>query len=182
MSFEGPTNPVTAVVNEFEFEHPVMFYTGEKRWSKKLSTIPIVQTLKQMYASVELVELACDVVQATLGGSVKSTLHLGGVVFVGLIPSGKDTEVDSGTNTATVMGVPRKHPIQISTTEQTVKSFVLDLKGYEVDLAQDPRRQQGPVFWIGNTGVGTFAGAEPLPIINVIWKGKFRASGASSLW
>lgn len=147
-----------------------------------MSTIEAVQTLKKMYSRIELIEVKCDVTQATLAGNVKTTLNLGGSLFVGMIPSGKDTDIDSGTNTTTIVTVPRKKIMPLSTTEQSTREFTMDLSGYELDLAQDPRRNQGPVFWVGNSGVGIYSGSEALPIVAIMWRGKLKCSGSSTLW
>nr|QDH89941.1 MAG: hypothetical protein H3RhizoLitter14102_000002 [Riboviria sp.] len=183
MSSENVAASAHAMGSHFEFEHAMTFMPGEKRWSKKVSTVPIVTTLKQMYTSVELVSLEVDVVQLALIGTAKTQLYLNGACFVGLIPTAKDTDADTGTNNTTVLSVPKKHAIQLSSQEQTTRTFKLDLKGYELDLAQDPRRGQGPVFWIGNTGIGVFEGAPAtLAIMAVVWRGKLSCSGTSTLW
>jgi len=143
--------------------------------------VKIIDTLKEMYATIELTSLSCDVIQSTMVGDDATDLVVNGTCFLGLVPTAKDTEAASGTNAATIISVPKKHAFPLSGTDQVVRTFVFDLKGYELDLAQDPRRGQGPVLWIGNTGVGS-SGTNIAPIMTVIWKGSVTCSGSSSLW
>jgi len=172
----------------FSYEYPIALYTGEPRVVKDVAEIPDITNLKKQFATVTLSSLEVDVYQTTFVGNSTSTLHCAGTVFVGLIPTGKNTNAETGQNTSTILNVPRKHAVPLSSTEQTVKTFKFNLTGYELDLAQDPRRQQGPVIWIANTGVGKYSSSDKakvtpeLTICHLIFKYSVACQGVSTLW
>lgn len=165
----------------FEVEYSSSLVSGTFRQSIKLSDFPRISTLRSLYASVIVSSVEAEVRQDTLLGEDDSAVFTRGHVFVAIIPTVKDTDSASGSTKAIVNNVPNKQTFPLSTTCQNNSIFHFNLSGYEVDLAQDPRRGAGPVAWIGNSGVVKRSEKE-VQVCTVTWRLKVACSGSTPLW
>jgi len=165
----------------FSFEYTVIMETSstDRHWSMPLTQIQSIGVLTDLYESVLLTDIEVEFNQMTLISP--SGLTPNGACFVGIIPSGKDNANFCGSIPATILSVPRKRVCPLSSTIQSAIIHKLDISGFELDLAQDARRQQAPVMWFGNTGV-IKTGTIEKTIGGLTWRGHVRCSGTSSLW
>jgi len=140
-----------------------------------------VKILKTLYQRVEVVQIKAEMRQDALLGDGDTDISPIGHVFISLIPSCKNTDAFSGQDAGTVNSVPGKLTFPMSVSELKTFSYDFVLDGYELDLAQDPRRGAGIVLWTGNTGA-----AENQPrdqsIASVTWYVTVDCSGPSVLW
>lgn len=155
--------------------------TGLFRSAVRLDTSARASTLKTIFSSIMVQRIQCEARQSTTIGSENHEINPNGNVFVALIPTGRNTEVQTGTNSATVKAIPNKQTMPLSSVLQEARTFDFDLSGFELDLACDPRRQQGLVLWIGNTGVTSNSGT-PVEIVSTTWRIWVKCSGNSTLW
>lgn len=170
-----------AVTLEREFRQTLT--TGLTRSVKPISEIPDIVSLRSIYASVELKTVRCVATQATLAttDTEQVGLILSGNVWFGLVPTGRNSEIHSGGKTTTILDVRRKELLPLSSTAQNTVEKAISLEGYETDLAADPRRQQGPVFWATHTGIRA-VGKEVLDVCHLHWTVVLECSGKSTLW
>jgi len=176
-------NPVSdsLSVSTFMVEHTFTITTGSHRASIKFSDFPRISTLRSLFASVVLQDVAVEVRQNTLTGGDDGNLFSLGHIFVAIIPTNRDTDAASGASSQIVSNVPNKQTFPLSSTQQSNEVFQFNLDGYELDLAQDPRRGAGPVAWIGNSGV-SYAGKTAKPICTSTWRIKVACSGSTPIW
>lgn len=168
-----------------EVEFLLQLNTQTRREFEVLSEVPAVVSLRKIFASVLLKKVTVAAFQNTLVATFPDQpgLKADGHAFFGLIPTAKNTEAASGTNGAVVYSVPRKVVCPLSSTVQGTVVQTLSLEGYELDLAQDPRRKQGPVAWVAHTGVTTnVKGAASTAIITTTWTITVECSGEAVLW
>jgi len=175
-----PTAPVLSV-STFIVEHSFMFETGKHRLGVKFSDFPKISTLKSLFASVVVTNVVAEIRQNTMASGEDGFLNPSGHIFVGLIPTNRDSEAFSGSTALIVCSVPNKQTFPLSSTTQSNEVFNFNLNGYELDLAQDPRRGAGPVAWLGNSGVKS-AGKVVLPICTVTWRISVDCAGTTPLW
>jgi len=178
-----PTNDQVGV-NVFKFEHE-MFITSDWRASIRADHIPKVQQLKTLFGQIELLNVHAEIRQHGLVGDELGNIASNGHIFLALIPTARNTDARAGTSATVVSGVPNKQTFPLTGEGQSVKVFNFDLQGYETDLAQDPRRGQGVVLWVGNSGV-SIRDSKSSPangvICSVTWRAEVRCSGSSNLW
>jgi len=165
----------------FIVEHTFSIGTGQTRASIALSQCPKMKNLKSLFAKVELTALEVEVRQDSLAGDGESELALKGHVYVAIIPTLMDTDVLSGSSKAVIDGIPFKQTFPLAVTHQSNVVFRPSLRGYELDLAQDPRRNAGPVAWMGNSGVKP-GGKVHMNICTATWRMTLSCSGESPLW
>lgn len=156
--------------------------TGDTYLTTRLSELSDVEVLKTIYASVKLTSVSVTVQQVWQATDADTgPVRPSGQVFFTLIPSGKNTNADVGATPQVILDVKRKVPLPLSGNKQVVVNSTFDLKGYELDLAQDPRRQASPCTWIAHTGVeGT--GDVDQDICTANWKYTLECSGESVSW
>jgi len=182
---EGTLNPAvdSLTVSTFVVEHSLTCSTGVRRSALKFSEFPRISTLKTLFASVKLINVVAEMRQNTGVGSSDGDLHVGGHIYIAIIPTSRDTDAATGGTAVVVQNVPNKQTFPLSSAQQSNETFNFNLTGYELDLAQDPRRGAGPVAWVGNSGVakiGTVAGH--LPICTVTWRVTVQCSGVTPVW
>lgn len=165
----------------FDVEQTFNINTGQFRSSIPLQQVQKIKMLRNLFAKVELLDLVVEVRQDTLVGDSEGELKPLGHVYVAIIPSSMDTDAQTGAAKATIDNVPFKQTFPLSSSEQANMIFKPNLGGYELDLAQDPRRGAGPVAWLGNSGVKK-SGKEHAYICTSTWRLKVRCSGSSPLW
>jgi len=178
-----PTNDKVGV-NVFKFEHE-MFITSDFRASIRADHIPKVQQLKTLFSEIELLNVNAEIRQHGVIGDEPGNILSNGHIFLAVIPTARNTDARAGTSSTVVSGVPNKQAFPLTGEGQSVKVFSFDLVGYEVDLAQDPRRGQGVVLWVGNSGVSIRdlkASGTNGVICSVTWRAEVRCSGSSNLW
>jgi len=145
-----------------------------------------VQALVSLFAKVELVALEAEVRQDRLIGDDPGDLKPQGHVYIGLIPTSRDTDGWTGTDADKVNAVPNKQTIPLSSVEQANRTFHFRLEGFELDLAQDPRRGAGVVCWVGNSGVQMLPFSDKKitssPVCSVTWRLVLQCSGETALW
>jgi len=157
--------------------------TGSYRGAINLAQASRIVTLKTVFSSIMIARIQCEVRQGSLVGSEAGDLVPGGHIYVALIPTGKNTDAATGTSSSQVNVVPNKQSFPLSTESQMTRVFDFDLAGYELDLAADPRRQQGVVLWSGNSGVSRSTSSKvELEIIHMTWRVWLECSGNSVLW
>lgn len=166
-------------VSHFQVEYTHSLSTGRFRTSLKFSDFPRVSTLRSLFASVKLESVVAEVRQDADVSS--DALVLGGHVFVAIIPTCKDSDAATGSTNLVVSNVPNKQTFPLSSASQNNEIFNFNLSGFEVDLAQDPRRGAGPVAWIGNSGI-TKSGSDHLSICTVTWRVTVACSGHTPNW
>jgi len=169
-------------VTQFSVEHTLSIKTGQHRVSLKLSDFAQIYVLRSLFASVVVTEVTAEARQAADVHTDPGTLRPTGHVFLAMIPSRKDTDADTGTSRDVVIKVPNKQTFPLSSNEQKNSVFNFNLLGFEVDLAQDPRRGAGPVAWIGNSGITTATGGVAVSIATVTWRIRVSCSGSTALW
>jgi len=180
---DGTLHPAVSGVstNEFVVEYTHIFTTGAFRHSIKFSDFPKIATLKTLFASVVLSNVVAEIRQNTDIGTEDGQLMTNGHVFVAIIPTLRDTDATSGSTSQIVGNVPNKQTFPLSSSQQANEIFNFNLSGYEVDLAQDPRRGAGPVAWLGNSGVAK-VGTQQLPICTCTWRVTVTCSGSTPIW
>lgn len=157
--------------------------TGDWRTSIRLDNSSRATTLKTIFSSIVVTKIECELRQDTFCGTEVGELRPQGHIYVALIPTGKNTPVATGTNLGTVTSVPNKQSFPLSSDVQASRTYQFDLNGYELDLAQDPRRNQGLVLWIGNSGVIAYGTPpNPLQICSSTWRVWVECTGNSVLW
>jgi len=164
-------------------EHHMVFTTGLHRSAMRVDMIEKVLLLRSMFSSVVVLSVRAEVRQnALIGGDADEVIPTGHL-YVALIPTMKDTESSSGTDGMIILKVPRKQTFALSSVTQNNQVFDFSLEGYETDVAQDPRRGQGVVLWVGNSGINRHKGAGPhFPICTITWYIDLACSGVSTLW
>lgn len=163
-------------------EHSMQMNTGAFRAALAFNLMPDVVILKRNFSEIIISNVRAEVRQENMIGSDSGDVFANGRVFVAIIPSGKNTDAASGTNGGVVMSVRRKQAFPLSSTTQENKVFSFDLSGFEIDVAQDPRRQQGPVAWLGNTGITAAIKGETFPFVSVTWYFDCICSGIAASW
>jgi len=173
--------------NQFEVEYSSTLATGAWRKAVKVSEFPRIATLRNYFASVVVQRITAEVRQDTLAGTDTGCISTRGHIYVALIPTLRNTDAESGSTREIVNNVPNKMTFPISTAAQANETFEFNLTGFELDLAQDPRRGAGIVAWIGNSGITTIRDREDtdkstLPIATVTWRIQIECTGTTSLW
>lgn len=163
-------------------EHSMQLNTGAFRAALAFNLMPDVVALKRNFSEVVITNVRAEVRQEHMVGNDSGQVFASGRVFVAVIPSGKNTDAASGTNGGVVMSVRRKQAFPLSSTVQENKVYAFDLLGFETDVAQDPRRQQGPVAWLGNTGIAAATKGETFPFVSVTWYFDCICSGIAASW
>lgn len=163
-------------------EHSLAMPTGQYRAAIAFNLMPDVVNLKKNFSEVIISDVRCEARQDSLISDDSGGLRASGRIYIGVIPSGKNTDSASGTNAGVVMNVRRKQAFPLSSVTQENKVFQFDLTGFEVDVAQDPRRQQGPVAWVGNTGIAAFTKGEQFSICSLTWYFNCTCSGVAATW
>lgn len=178
---EGTLSPATDLlqVSTFSVEYTHSLQTGKFRTSIKFSDFPRVSTLRSLFASVKITSIVAEVRQDS--DVSDAGLVLGGHVFVAVIPTCKDSDAMTGASSLIVSSVPNKQTFPLSSASQSNAIFNFNLNGYEIDLAQDPRRGAGPVAWLGNSGI-TKGGANHINICTVTWRITVDCSGHTPAW
>jgi len=163
-------------------EHSMSISTGAYRAALAFNLMSDVIQLKKMFSEVIVSNVRVEIRQSALLGQDSGNLMALGRVFAAIIPSGKNTDSSSGTNSATVMAVRRKQAFPLSSVTQENQVLSFDLTGFEVDVAQDPRRQQGLVAWLGNTGVKAALKEQTFEICSATWYFDCTCSGVAASW
>lgn len=163
-------------------EHSMPLNTGAYRAALAFNLMPDVVALKRNFSEIIVTNVRAEVRQEHLLGTDSLEVSANGRVFVAVIPSGKNTDAASGTNGSTVMSVRRKQAFPLSSTIQENKVYAFDLTGFETDVAQDPRRQQGLVAWLGNTGITAAVKGETFPFVSVTWYFDCVCTGIAANW
>jgi hypothetical protein len=178
---EGTLAPATdqLQISTFQVEYTHSLQTGRFRTSIKFSDFPRVSTLRSLFASVRLRSVVAEVRQDA--DIADGGVALGGHVFVAVIPTCKDSDAATGASNLVVSNVPNKQTFPLSSSTQSNEVFNFNLGGFEVDLAQDPRRGAGPVAWIGNSGI-TKQGDSNVSICTVTWRITVDCSGHTPNW
>lgn len=157
--------------------------TGSFRGAVRVDDCVRAKTLKTIFGSIKVDSIECEVRQETLVGPEQDDLIPSGHIFVAIIPTGKNTDVATGTTSGVILMVPNKQSFPLSAQTQTSRVFHFDITGYESDLAVEPRKQQGIVVWCGNTGVTKKPEHKAnLPICTLTWRVRVSCSGNSTLW
>jgi len=174
--------PVSSGSHIQQCEHTMTMDTGLFRAALAFNLMADVVQLKKMFSEVIISDVHAEVRQDALLGQADGFVLPTGRIFVAVIPSGKNTDAQSGSSAAGVLGVRRKQafPLSVNTQENVAMSF--NLVGFETDLAQDPRRQQGPVAWIGNTGIRAYTKGQVFPVCSVTWYFKCTCTGVAAIW
>jgi len=165
----------------FVVEHGFNITTGAFRAAIPLAQCAKVKILRTLFAMVELVDLEVEVRQDAMIGDAENDFVPKGHIYIAVIPTIMDTDAASGASKATVDSIPFKQTFPLSAMHQNNIIFRPSLIGYELDLAQDPRRGAGPVAWMGNSGVRA-VGKSSVNVCTSTWKMTFKCSGASPLW
>jgi len=165
-------------------EHTMTMRTDAFRAAAAFNLMPDVVALKKHFSEIVIQNVRAEVRQDNLLGDGDGFLSPTGRVFVAVIPSGKNTDASSGSSKNVVLSVRKKQAFPLSMTEQENRIFSFDVSDFETDVAQDPRRQQGPVAWIGNTGVSASGDRKGLAFdfCSVTWYFSCRCSGVSASW
>jgi len=163
-------------------EHSMQLNTGAFRAALAFNLMPDVVALKRNFSEIVITNVRAEVRQDHLIGADSGDVYANGRVFVAVIPSSKNTDTASGTNAMTVMSVRRKQAFPLSSTVQENKVYSFDLVGFETDVAQDPRRQQGPVAWLGNTGITAATKGETFSFVSVTWYFDCVCAGIAANW
>jgi len=174
--------PDSPGVNVFVIEFQMLISTGTWRSTMRIDRMPKIRTMKTMFSIIELTKVSCEVRQNSLIGDGDDNVTPDGHIFVALIPTARDADSFSGNDAATVSNVPAKSTFPLHGQAQNNHVFNFDLSGYELDLGQDPRRGQGPVFWCGNTGVASNVAGAVLGICSITWRIEVQCSGISVLF
>jgi len=165
------------------FEHTWVHGSENVRSALRLDQVPQVKLLKALFGSVIVDRISVEVVQlCEISSENDDAIAPNGVFFVGLIPSGKDTDAQSGKNSVVVYSVPKTAACPLSSSEQKIYNHELPLAEYETDLALDPRRQQAVVLWSGNAGYRAVKDKKNVALALVRWKVWVSCSGNSALW
>lgn len=181
---EGTLQPtvdnISTSVFDVEFSQTMM--TGTYRSSCKFSDFPRISTLRSLFASVIVQRVVAEARQDTLASDdQEGMVSPSGHIYIAIIPTIKDTDSATGSTGVIVNNVPSKQTFPLASNVQSNVTFSFNLTGFEVDLAQDPRRGAGPVAWIGNSGVKRNGKIE-VPICTVTWRISVACSGPTPLW
>jgi len=168
--------------SEFDVEHTFSVNTAQWRSTMPLAQTAKIKLLRSMFAKVELIGLEVEVRQNVIVGEGSDSIIPKGHIYVALIPSLMDTDAASGASKATVDSIPFKQTFPLSTMSQANMIFKPNLSGYELDLAQDPRRGAGPIAWLGNSGVRKPESKTFADVCISTWRMRVRCSGVSPLW
>jgi len=171
----------TPDAGEFDVEHTFGIHTGQWRAAMPFSEAAKVRFLRTLFAEVLLISLTAEVRQDNLIGTDPGDIQPKGHIYVGIIPSNMNTDANTGSAKGVVDSVPNKQTFPLSGDVQNNMIFKPNLLGYELDLAQDPRRGAGPVGWIGNSGVKK-VGTDHVSVCTITWKMRVKCSGRSPLW
>jgi len=179
---EDTLQPSSDVVglNKFTVEYTTTIKTNEFRKATRVADFTGITVMKSMFASVTLLSLTCEARQNALAGTTEGDLELAGHIFVAVIPSNKNTDSATGTNSGTVTSVPNKKTFPLALSGQSNHVFDFNLSGYELDLAVDARRGAAPVAWIGNSGVR--GAMSDVTVCTVTWRAMVQCSGSTPLW
>lgn len=174
--------PKSSTSHTIYFEHSWQHKVTLWRQAVRLDQTARARILKTIYGSVIVKSIRAEMRQDSLFGFEDgNTLCATGHMFIGLVPSVKNTDAATGTSADVVNAVPGKFSFPMSSTELKTFSYEFDLTGYELDLAQDPRRGAGIVLWTGNSGIKKNTKDE-MPIASVSWKIVVDCSEPSVLW
>lgn len=182
---DGTLQPTSDAISScsFDVEYTSSIKTGEYRSAVKFTDFPRISTLKSLFASVMVEHIEAEVRQNSMEGTEEGQIQCLGHIYVAIIPTNKDADHSSGSSNAIVNNVPNKQTFPISSVSQMNSVFQFNLKGYELDLAQDPRRGAGPVAWLGNSGITkTGEKSASKTIATATWRLKVRCSGSTPLW
>lgn len=163
-------------------EHSMVMPTATYRAALSFNLMSDVVNMRRIFSEVVISNVRAEVRQDALIGTESGDVNAHGRIYVAIIPSGKNTDASSGKDANVIMQVRRKQAFPLSSVVQENKVFVFDLTGFELDLAQDPRRQQGPVAWIGNTGITASTKGEQFSICSVTWYFDCLCSGVAANW
>jgi len=163
-------------------EHSLVMPTGIYRAAMAFNLMPDVVNLKKIFSEVVISNVRAELRQDALIGTETGDIAAHGRIYVAVIPSGKNTDAASGKDAGTIMQVRRKQAFPLSSTAQENRVYSFGLTGFEVDLAQDARRQQAPVAWIGNTGIVAATKGETFSICSVTWYFDCTCSGVAANW
>lgn len=163
-------------------EHSVAMPTGVHRAALAFNLMPDVVNMRKIFSEVVISNVRAEVRQDALIGIESGHISAHGRIYVAVIPSGKNTDIASGKDASTIMQVRRKQAFPLSSVMQENKVLNFSLVGFELDLAQDPRRQQGPVAWVGNTGITAHVKGEQFSICSVTWYFDCVCSGVAANW
>jgi hypothetical protein len=155
--------------------------TGTFRSALVLQQAARAKVLNTIFGSIKVEAIKCEVRQDTLVGNEDGQLLPSGHIFVGLVPTSKNTDALTGASASVVCAVPNKQSFPLSSTEQTSRVYTMDLAGYETDIACDPRRGAGLVLWLGNSGI-KHIGKTTTPVVSVTWKIWVACSGDTAIW
>jgi len=181
---EGTLRPsiAEAGIHRDTFEVSMSVLTGSWRNAVRLDSVARIAAYKTMFGSIVVEKIEAEVRQDTLAGGTNSTLCPSGHIYVAIIPSGKNTDAAAGTSADVINRVRNKQTFALSSIQQNNMLFNFDLEGFEVDLAQDPRKQQGVVLWIGNSGVTVYANQAEKMICTATFRCTIACTGKSTLW
>lgn len=182
---EGTLNPVADhLVGEsvFQIEYTCTLSTGAFRSALKFSDFPRISLLRTLYASVVISNVVAEIRQNTDVGSDDGQLQTAGHIYVAVIPTSKDTDAATGGSSVIVANVPNKQTFPLSSMTQSNEIFKFNLSGFELDLAQDPRRGAGPVAWLGNSGVRKVGAGAAVLICTVTWRATVTCQGQTPVW
>lgn len=174
-----PKAPVGVLIS---CEHSMVMPTGTYRAALAFNLMSDVVNMRRIFSEVVISNVRAEVRQDALIGTDSGDISAHGRIYVAVIPSGKNTDAASGKDAGIVMQVRRKQAFPLSSVMQENKVFGFELSGFEIDLAQDPRRQQGPVAWIGNTGIIAASKGEQFSICSVTWYFDCLCSGVAANW
>jgi len=178
-----PAHPVGRASHEEILEINFSVKTGTWRTVVRLDCASRVSTLKSIFSSIIVTKIQTELRQESLLGTNEGFVLPSGHIFCALIPTGKNVELSTGTSGPTVNTVPNKQSFPLSRDTQASRVYDFDLTGFELDLACDPRRNQGIVLWLGNNGVTNPHGVKEASIIaSSTWRVWVTCSGNSTLW
>lgn len=155
--------------------------TGVFRSSQLLQNNLKVVNLKTMFGEILIRKVSCELRQDAMIGDSDGDIQSTGHVYCALIPSSKNTDTAVGTSANVVNSVPNKQAFPLSAQSQCNQVFNFDLEGYELDLAQDPRKGQGVCLYLGNSGIVSMGSSE-VNLCSVTWRVELECTGSSTLW
>lgn len=167
--------------NTWTIEQSMTISTGASRAALPICDFAKVRTLRSLFASVEITKVAAEVRQNCMIGDEEGDLSARGHIYISLIPSSSNSDALSGSAPSVILAVPNKMVFPLDTASQSVRTYDFPLLGYELDVAQDPRRGAAPVVWVGNTGVSA-KGKSQLTICTVTWRVTISCSGDTAVW
>lgn len=162
---------------------------GEEIRSEDLFKHPRLESLRQLYSSIIVTGVQVQVIQGkymdfltTLSVSKKEDMvggALGGVIRFGLVPSMKKSMLVKGKDYFALRHLQDMTYSRVN----NIMTSQLDLTGYEVDLALEPRRGAGPVLVCALADFDEAAKAFPgIVVVRAKFTVSWEASGVSTMW